>query len=238
MRHFGPGDRVVAGIAGRCFRHCAETGPVVVAAGEQRRAGRRAKRRIVHLGVAEARVARACPASASARRRRTRCLEPKPASSIRTRSTFGAPSGGMIVGGHPGWLSTRFGWMKPLKGGVGVGSTSSWGIGWRSATAPGPGRGGRPAPSAPSSAPWPTTGTVDGGSLSFPSPRFRCPFLPIEPRRAKRRPSIDSGFDAAVTHSQNGNAKLSAPCPKCRALSLRHRDASARSRDAIREGAP
>src|SRR5271165_7458546 len=42
---------------------------------------------------------------------------------MRTSSTFGAASGGMTVGGQPGWLSTRFGWMKPWKGGVGVGST-------------------------------------------------------------------------------------------------------------------
>ena len=38
-------------------------------------------------------------------------------------STFGAPSGGMTVGGQPGLLSTRFGSMNPSKGGVGVGST-------------------------------------------------------------------------------------------------------------------
>ena len=80
-------------------------------------------------------------------------FEPNPASSIRIRSTFGAPSGGMTVGGQPGLLLTKFGAMKPLKGGVGVGSTvlsGNWlAVGdcacaeWRSPT----------APSAPRSAP-------------------------------------------------------------------------------------
>jgi hypothetical protein len=30
-------------------------------------------------------------------------------------STFGAPSGGMLVGGQPGGLSTKFGAMKPSR---------------------------------------------------------------------------------------------------------------------------
>jgi hypothetical protein len=50
-------------------------------------------------------------------------LEPKPASSISTSNTFGAPSGGMTVGDQPGVLLIRFGSIKPAKGGVGVGST-------------------------------------------------------------------------------------------------------------------
>ena len=59
----------------------------------------------------------------------------------------------MIVGGQPGWLSMRFGWMKPLKGGVGVGSTVELGnwvavgdCAWACARRP-------TAPSAPRSAP-------------------------------------------------------------------------------------
>ena len=123
VRGLGPGDRVVAGIAGRGFGDHAEADPVMVAAGEQRRPRRRAERRIVHLGVAQAALSRACRASGSARRRRMREFEPKPASSMRTSSTFGAPSGGIAVGGQAGWLLIRFGSMKPLNGGVGVGST-------------------------------------------------------------------------------------------------------------------
>jgi len=32
---------------------------------------------------------------------------------MRISSTFGAPSGGMIVGGQPGWLLIMLGAMKP-----------------------------------------------------------------------------------------------------------------------------
>ena len=54
MRRLGPRDGVVAGIAGRGFGHHAEADPVMVPAGEQRGPGRRAERRVVHLGVAQA----------------------------------------------------------------------------------------------------------------------------------------------------------------------------------------
>ena len=54
MRGLGPCDGVVAGIAGRGFGHRAETDPMMVPAGEQRGPCRRAERRVVHLGVAQA----------------------------------------------------------------------------------------------------------------------------------------------------------------------------------------
>src|SRR5215471_4505636 len=54
-------------------------------------------------------------------------FEPKPASSIRISSTFGAPCGGEMVGGQLGVLLTRFGLISPVKGGVGIGSTRELG---------------------------------------------------------------------------------------------------------------
>ena len=48
---------------------------------------------------------------------------PKPTSSVRIRSTFGAPAGAATAGGQPDVLSFAFGMIAPLKGGVGVGRT-------------------------------------------------------------------------------------------------------------------
>ena len=48
---------------------------------------------------------------------------PNPTSSVRIRSTFGAPAGAAIAGGHPAVLSLALGMIVPLKGGVGTGNT-------------------------------------------------------------------------------------------------------------------
>src|SRR5215467_11548492 len=48
---------------------------------------------------------------------------PKPTSSVRISRMFGAPSGGMICGGHAEVLSMAFGMIVPVNGGVGSGST-------------------------------------------------------------------------------------------------------------------
>src|SRR5262249_3358149 len=48
---------------------------------------------------------------------------PKPTSSVKIRSTFGAPAGAATAAGPPEGLSFAFGMIVPLKGGVGVGST-------------------------------------------------------------------------------------------------------------------
>ena len=54
MRRLGRDYRVVARIAGRPFGHRAEADRVMIAPGQERRAGRRAERGVVHLRIAEA----------------------------------------------------------------------------------------------------------------------------------------------------------------------------------------
>ena len=82
----------------------------------------------------------------------------------RTRRTFGAPSGGMTVGGQPGWLLTRFGSMKPENGGVGVGRTCCPGILSPSATARAPPCGIRARRTWSPAPPWRTKETIAVGS--------------------------------------------------------------------------
>src|SRR5262249_48247765 len=48
---------------------------------------------------------------------------PKPTSSVKINSIFGAPSGAATAAGQPATLSFAFGIIVPLNGGVGVGNT-------------------------------------------------------------------------------------------------------------------
>src|SRR5262245_51930352 len=48
---------------------------------------------------------------------------PNPTSSVRISRIFGAPSGGMVCGGHADLLSLAFGMIEPEKGPVGSGRT-------------------------------------------------------------------------------------------------------------------
>ena len=95
-------DRVVAGRRGRDLGDAAHADRVVVAAGEQRRARRRAERGRVK--AVELEPARGQPLRGRRRGtgRRTRSTQPKPASSSSTIRTFGAPAGGRsgLIGGN------------------------------------------------------------------------------------------------------------------------------------------
>ena len=92
---------------------------VVVAAGQQGRACRRAERRRVEAGVLRtASAAMRVERRASRTARRRRWTAPNPTSSMRTIRTFGAPSGG-----RSGWIggNVDVGVLGVVQDGAGVG---------------------------------------------------------------------------------------------------------------------
>jgi hypothetical protein len=119
-RVLGPDDRVVAGEAGGELADLAEADSMVVAAGDQRGARRRAQRGRVELRVAQAVLGDAVERWASGSRRRKVLGTPKPESSVMISSTLGAPFGGTTVGGHQG-LEVLASWVitPPKAGGAG-----------------------------------------------------------------------------------------------------------------------
>ena len=100
-QHLGQrGDAVrplpgLAGEGGRGLGDRAHVADVVVAAGQQGRAGRRAERRGVELVVPQPVLRQLLAASACGSARRRRSDWPKPMSSIRTIRTFGALAGAL-----------------------------------------------------------------------------------------------------------------------------------------------